>query len=83
MSEEKKEMNELKEENLEKVNGGIKLGDWVKHDTTYWVCPHCGDEISASYTFIARHLFRNHNEFYNFKNEDEAYEFAKTIDWWY
>ena len=77
-----KEKNELKEEDLEKVNGGEAIGTFVKYDTTYWVCPHCHGEYMATYTFVSKHLFNDHNDIYHFKNWDEAYEFVKTIDWY-
>lgn len=82
MSEENKTV-ELEDQELESVTGGERLGSFVKHETTYWVCPHCNAEIIASYTYISKHLFENHNQFYNFANWDEAYEYVKTIDWWY
>ena len=73
------EKKELTQEQLEKATGGVDYGSFVKPDTTYWVCPICGAEILASYTFIARHLFRDHKLY---ATEDEAYDFAKTITWW-
>ena len=36
----------------------------------------------ATYTFVSKHLFNDHNDIYHFKNWDEAYEFVKTIDWY-